>query len=48
MKKYLIAFMLALPLGMTAQDNTWERVETEPVQKENRDAKYLVKMLYPR
>jgi colicin import membrane protein len=47
MKKYLIAFMLALPLGMTAQDNTWERVETEPVQKENRDAKYLVKDAVP-
>ena len=35
--------MLALlPLLAIAQDNTWERIEVEPVEKENPDAKYLL------
>ena len=47
MKKFLIALMLALPTAMSAQDNTWERIEQEPVEKENRDAKYLVPNAVP-
>ena len=47
MKKYLIAIMLALPLAGTAQDNTWERIEVEPAEKENLDAKYLAKDAVP-
>jgi colicin import membrane protein len=47
MKKYLIALLLALPLGMAAQDNTWERIEQEPVAKENPDAKYLAENAIP-
>lgn len=47
MKKYLIALLLALPLGMAAQDNTWERIEQEPVEKDNPDAKYLAEGAVP-
>jgi colicin import membrane protein len=42
MKRILIAILAMLPLMAIAQDNTWERVEVEPVQKENPDAKYLL------
>ena len=42
MKRLLIALLMLMPLIATAQDNTWERIETEPVQKDNPDAKYLV------
>lgn len=31
-----------LPLWATAQDNTWERIEVEPVEKDNPDARYLL------
>lgn len=41
MKQILIAMLMLMPLLATAQDNTWERIEQEPVQKENPDAKYL-------
>ena len=37
MKKLLIAMMLAMPLAITAQDNTWEQVQVN-----NPDQKYLV------
>ena len=47
MKKYLIAILLALPLAVSAQDNTWERIEVEPVEKENPDAKYLAENAVP-
>lgn len=47
MKKYLIAILLALPLAISAQDNTWERIEVEPVEKENPDAKYLAENAVP-
>ncbi len=47
MKKILIAMLMAMPLMANAQDNTWERIEQEPVQKENRDAKYLVENAVP-
>ena len=47
MKKYLIAILLAMPLAISAQDNTWERIEVEPVEKENPDAKYLVENAVP-
>ena len=47
MKKYLIAILLALPLVVSAQDNTWERIEVEPVQKDNPDAKYLAENAVP-
>ena len=40
MKKLFIAMILLLPLTVLAQDNTWERIEQEPV--ENPDAKYLL------
>lgn len=42
MKRLLIAILTLLPMLATAQDNTWERIETEPVEKENPDAKYLL------
>ena len=42
MKKFLLAVLMAMPLMTTAQDNTWERIETEPVEQENPDAKYLL------
>ena len=47
MKKYLIAILLAMPLAISAQDNTWEKIEVEPVEKENPDAKYLVENAVP-
>lgn len=47
MKKYLLAILLALPLAISAQDNTWEKIETEPVEKENPDAKYLAENAVP-
>ena len=47
MKKYLLAILLALPLAISAQDNTWEKIETEPVEKENPDAKYLAEDAVP-
>jgi colicin import membrane protein len=36
-----------MPLAISAQDNTWERIEVEPVEKENPDAKYLVENAVP-
>ena len=33
---------MALPMLATAQDNTWERIEQEPVEAANPDAKYLL------
>lgn len=42
MKRLLIAMLALLPLLAIAQDNTWERIEVEPVEKENPDAKYLL------
>lgn len=47
MKKYLLAILLTLPLAISAQDNTWEKIETEPVEKENPDAKYLAENAVP-
>ena len=47
MKKYLIAILMAMPVLASAQDNTWERIEQEPVQKENPDAKYLAEGIVP-
>ena len=41
MKKILIALLTLMSMLATAQDNTWERVEQEPVEKTNPDAKYL-------
>ena len=41
MKKYLIAILMAMPVLASAQDNTWERIEQEPVSTVNPDAKYL-------
>lgn len=38
---------MALPLAVSAQDNTWERIEVEPVEKENPDAKYLAENAVP-
>ena len=42
MRQIFIALMMALPMLASAQDNTWERIEQEPVSKENKDAKYLL------
>ena len=47
MKRIIIALLTLLPMMGTAQDNTWERVEVEPVAKENPDAKYLVPNAVP-
>lgn len=47
MKKLLIVIFMLMPMLATAQDNTWERIEQEPVEKENPDAKYLVKGIVP-
>lgn len=47
MKRLLIALLTLLPLAAIAQDNTWEKIETEPVEKENKDAKYLVPNAVP-
>ena len=47
MKRIIIALLTLLPMIGTAQDNTWERVEVEPVVKENPDAKYLVPNAVP-
>ena len=47
MKKSLIALLMALPLMVSAQDNTWERVQTPPEEKGNKDAKYLVENAVP-
>ena len=47
MKKLLIAMFMLMPMLATAQDNTWERIEQEPVEKENPDAKYLQKGIVP-
>ena len=41
MKKFLIAILMAMPVIASAQDNTWERIEQEPVPTVNPDAKYL-------
>lgn len=42
MKKLLSILLALLPMLASAQDNTWERINVEPEQKENPDAKYLV------
>lgn len=42
MKKLLFILLVLLPMLASAQDNTWERVNVEPEEKENPDAKYLV------
>ena len=42
MKRILIVLLTLLPLWATAQDNTWERIEVEPVEKDNPDARYLL------
>ena len=47
MKKILIVVLLAMPLIASAQDNTWEKIEQEPVSKENADAKYLIENAVP-
>lgn len=47
MKKLLIAILMVMPLMATAQDNTWERIEQDPQDKENPDAKYLAENAVP-
>ena len=42
MKKILITLLALIPMLTMAQDNTWERIEQEPVEAANPDAKYLV------
>ena len=36
MKKFLIAILMAMPVIASAQDNTWERIEQEPVPSKPR------------
>lgn len=40
MKKFFLALLVGMPLAVAAQDNTWERIETE-VSTQNPDQKYL-------
>ena len=47
MKRLFIAVLMMMPMIASAQDNTWERIEQEPVEKENPDAKYLVENAIP-
>jgi colicin import membrane protein len=47
MKRILIAILALMPLLAIAQDNTWERIEQEPVEPTNPDAKYLAKDAVP-
>lgn len=47
MKRILIAILALTPFLAMAQDNTWERIEQEPVEATNPDAKYLVKDAVP-
>ena len=47
MKKFLIAILMAMPVIASAQDNTWERIEQEPVPTVNPDAKYLAEGAVP-
>lgn len=47
MKRILIALMLAMPMAMSAQDNTWERIEQEPAEPNNPNAKYLAENAVP-
>ena len=47
MKKFLIAILMAMPVIASAQDNTWERIEQEPVSTVNPDAKYLANGAVP-
>lgn len=42
MKKILITLLALIPMLTMAQDNTWERIEQDPVEAINPDAKYLV------
>ena len=42
MKRLVSILLTLLPMLATAQDNTWERINVEPEQKSNPDAKYLV------
>jgi colicin import membrane protein len=41
MKKILFAILMCLPVAVMAQDNTWEKAETDLSQKTNPDQKYL-------
>lgn len=47
MRKYILTLLMLMPLMATAQDNTWERAEVEPVVTENPDAKYLAENAVP-
>jgi len=40
-KQLIIALLTLLPATLSAQDNTWERIEVSPEEKANPDAKYL-------
>ena len=47
MKKILIAMLMAMPLMVNAQDNTWERTEKAPAPKTKVDPKYLAEDAVP-
>ena len=40
-RKFLAALLMAISMYASEQDNTWERIEQEPVSKAKADAKYL-------
>ncbi len=40
-KNVIIALIALLPMGVWAQDNSWEKPEVEQTTKANKDAKYL-------
>ena len=42
-----MAILMAFPMIVSAQDNTWERIEQEPVSAENPNAKYLAENAVP-
>lgn len=42
MKKFMLAFLMCLPIAAIGQDNTWEKVETDLSKTTNPDQKYLV------
>ena len=43
----MIAILMAISAVVSAQDNTWERIEQEPQPKDNPDAKYLTENAVP-
>lgn len=47
MKKILISLLMAIPMMVAAQDNTWEKVDKVGAESTNPDAKYLIEGAVP-